>query len=224
MRERALPWAVAGAALLMLMISNGLVVTGITAFDEALLAEFGWSRGALKFRDLLTLLLAGAFAPFVGILIDRLGVRPLMIAGGLLLAASYLAYSAIASLGHVYAIHLVFGLVLTACGLNVAVIWVSQWFVRHRGTAIGLALVGTSLGGMLFPPLIVALMQAQGWRSSFAWLALTPAAHRPPRPSARTDARPPSACRRSAPTIRRRRAGASPTRRATSPTARRCAR
>lgn len=174
MRQRILPWAVAFSALLMLMISNGLVVTGITAFDEALLKEFGWSRGALKFRDLLTLLLAGAFAPFIGILIDRFGVRPLMIAGSLLLALGYLAYAGIQHIGHVYLIHLLFGVVLTACGLNIAVIWVSQWFVRHRGTAIGLALVGTSLGGMFFPPVIVALTQALGWRASFAWLALSP--------------------------------------------------
>lgn len=174
MRQRILPWAVAFSALLMLMISNGLVVTGITAFDEALLKEFGWSRGALKFRDLLTLLLAGAFAPFIGILIDRFGVRPLMIAGSLLLALGYLAYASIQHIGHVYLIHLLFGVVLTACGLNIAVIWVSQWFVRHRGTAIGLALVGTSLGGMFFPPVIVALTQALGWRASFAWLALSP--------------------------------------------------
>lgn len=174
MRQRILPWVVAFSALLMLMISNGLVVTGITAFDEALLKEFGWSRGALKFRDLLTLLLAGAFAPFIGILIDRFGVRPLMIAGSLLLALGYLAYASIQHIGHVYLIHLVFGVVLTACGLNIAVIWVSQWFVRHRGTAIGLALVGTSLGGMLFPPVIVAMTQALGWRASFAWLALSP--------------------------------------------------
>lgn len=174
MRQRILPWVVAFSALLMLMISNGLVVTGITAFDEALLKEFGWSRGALKFRDLLTLLLAGAFAPFIGILIDRFGVRPLMIAGSLLLALGYLAYASIQHIGHVYLIHLLFGVVLTACGLNIAVIWVSQWFVRHRGTAIGLALVGTSLGGMFFPPVIVALTQALGWRASFAWLALSP--------------------------------------------------
>ncbi|GIX32245.1 MAG: MFS transporter [Lysobacterales bacterium] len=174
MRQRILPWVVAFSALLMLMISNGLVVTGITAFDEALLKEFGWSRGALKFRDLLTLLLAGAFAPFIGILIDRFRVRPLMIAGSLLLALGYLAYASIQHIGHVYLIHLVFGVVLTACGLNIAVIWVSQWFVRHRGTAIGLALVGTSLGGMLFPPVIVAMTQALGWRASFAWLALSP--------------------------------------------------
>lgn len=174
MIRRLFPWIIAGAALVMLMISNGMVITGITAFDEALIDEFGWGRGSLKFRDLLTFLIAGAIAPFLGVLIDRLGVRPLMIAGSVLLAGSYLAYTQIGHITHVYIIHAVFAAVLVACGLNVAVIMVSQWFVRRRGTAIGLALAGTSLGGMVFPPIIVALTAAYGWRGGFAVLAAVP--------------------------------------------------
>lgn len=149
--QRFFPWLIALAALVLLMVSNGLTLTGITAFDEALLNEFGWSRGALKFRDLLTLMITGLAAPFIGILIDRVGVRPLIVAGSILLGLMYFAYGHVQSLLHVYLIHVAFAVVLVACGLNVAVILVSQWFVRHRGTAIGIALVGTSLGGMVFP-------------------------------------------------------------------------
>jgi MFS family permease len=170
--NRIYPWIIALAALLMLMVSNGLTIIGITAFDESLLKEFGWSRGALKFRDLLTLMITGAMAPFIGVLIDRVGVRPLIIAGSVALAGSYFAYSQIQSIYHVYLIHAVFAAVLIAAGLNVAVILVSQWFVRHRGTAIGIALVGTSLGGIFFPPLIVSLIQAHGWREAFVTLSM----------------------------------------------------
>lgn len=174
MKQRVFPWLIALAALVLLMVSNGMVLTGITAFDESLLREFGWSRGALKFRDLLTLLLTGLAAPFIGILIDRLGVRPLILVGSVLLGLMYFAYGHVSSLLHVYLIHVAFAVVLVACGLNVAVILVSQWFVRHRGTAIGIALVGTSLGGMVFPPVIVELIADGGWRDGFRILALVP--------------------------------------------------
>jgi MFS family permease len=174
MKARVMPWVIAVAALLLLMVSNGLTLTGITAFDESLLREFGWSRGALKFRDLLTLVLTGLAAPFIGVAIDRFGVRPMIIAGSVLLAAAYFAYGMISSITHVYLIHLLFAVVLVACGLNVAVILVSQWFVRHRGTAIGIALVGTSLGGMVFPPLIVHLVRDGAWRDAFQLLAIVP--------------------------------------------------
>ena len=172
--KRIYPWLIAVLGLLVLLVSNGLIFTGITAFDESLLTEFGWSRGALKFRDLLTLLLTGLLAPLMGALIDRAGPRLLAMAGSLLLAALYLAYSRVGAIGHVYLIHIGFAVVLSAAGLNVAVIMVSQWFVARRGTAIGIALIGTSLGGVVFPKLIVSMLPALGWRQSFLWLSAIP--------------------------------------------------
>jgi len=170
------PWLMALLAMLMLLVSNGLTIPAVTAFDTTLLDEFGWSRAELKFRDLVTLLLAGLLAPIIGIFIDRLGPRRLASVGLLLLAALYFAYSKIASIQHVYLIHVGFAAVLAASGLNVAVIMVSQWFVAKRGTAIGIALLGTSLGGMVFPKLVVALLPSLGWRESFVWLAFVPLA------------------------------------------------
>ena len=65
-------WYVAVVAMLTLLVSNGMTITGITIFDPAILQEFGWSRGDLKFRDLLQLALSGLMAPFIGSLADAL--------------------------------------------------------------------------------------------------------------------------------------------------------
>lgn len=172
--KRCYPWLMAACAMLAMLISNGLTITGLSVFDASLLHEFGFSLGALKFRDLITLVLTGVVAPFIGILIDRVGVRVLLMAGSVLLGVAYLAYSQITALWQIYAIHVVFAAVLVATGLNVAVILVSQWFVKHRGTAIGIALVGGSLSGVVFSQLNVFLLQHFGWRTSFDWLALAP--------------------------------------------------
>ena len=172
--KRYYPWLMAIMGLLVLMVSNGLTITGITAFDEALLTQFDWSRGALKFRDLITLLLAGVMAPFIGIAIDKVGPKILILIGSLMLAVLYFAYSKIGSITHVYLIHVGFAAVLVAAGLNVAVIMVSQWFVTKRGTALGITLVGTSLGGVVLPKVIVAMLPVMGWRESFVWLSLVP--------------------------------------------------
>ena len=40
--------------MLVLLVSNGLTATALSVYDESLLNEFGWSRGELKFRDLVT--------------------------------------------------------------------------------------------------------------------------------------------------------------------------
>jgi len=174
-KNRMYPWFIAVFAAVVLMVSNGQTISGLSVFDRAFIDEFGWSLGEIKFRDMITLLLAGLVAPLFGILIDRLGVRRCMLAGWVLLILGNIAYSRLESLTGLYLVHALFSLVLVACGLNAAVILVSKWFTRHRGTAIGIALMGTSLGGIVFPQYGTAMIEALGWRGAFAWGSLFPA-------------------------------------------------
>ena len=164
------PWLMLAAATLSMMISNGLCISGITVFDEVLLTEFNWDRSTLKLRGLITFALAGALAPLMGVFIDRLGVRKIMAAGYVLLALCFVLYSQLGAisdpLAQMYLIHGLFGLVLVCCGLNVSVILASSWFVRRRGFAIGMVVVGTSIGGMVFPPLGNWMIGAYGWRAA----------------------------------------------------------
>ncbi len=169
-------WIIAGCALLALWVSNGLIIPGITAFDPALLDEFDWSRGTLKFRDLITFALVGLLGPLAGALADRYGVRRFMIFGAALLAVCLFFYGRITSVTEMYAIHVLFAVVLATCGLIVAIMLVSNWFVEKRGTAIGITLVGTSLGGMFFPPFATRLITEHGWRQAFALEAVFPIA------------------------------------------------
>ncbi|QFU75544.1 MFS transporter [Halioglobus maricola] len=165
--KQAFPWVIAILASLVLMVSNGMSISGLSVFDESLLNEFGWNRGELKFRDMITLGVTGLAAPFLGVLLDRYGVRACMIVGWVLLGGAYYLYSSINSLGDMYLVHVILGFVLVLCGLNAGVILVSNWFVEKRGTAIGIALVGTSLGGAIFPQYGTAMIEAVGWRDAY---------------------------------------------------------
>jgi sugar phosphate permease len=173
--QKYYPWVISGFACIALLVSNGMSITGLSVFDEYLLDEFGWSRGELKFRDMVTFSTSALLAPFGGIFIDRLGVRRCMLTGWILLALAYLGYSQMDSLAALYTVHAALGLVLVFCGLNPAVILVSSWFQGKRGVAIGIALVGTSLGGMLFPQYGTLMAQSTGWRETMQWAVLFPA-------------------------------------------------
>jgi predicted MFS family arabinose efflux permease len=221
--------------LLVLFVSNGFTATAVSVFDEALLGEFGWERGPFKFANGLNFAITAVLAPFVGIVIDRLNPKRLLVTGLALLAGAYLAFSrlgiaradssivalgAIAlaglavmlviiwrssialwlracaalvvvvvmavviryayvsptALGHLYVIYVVFSLALSTAGTMVVIVLVSSWFLEHRGLAIGIALLGTSAGGIVLSPVNAWLIENVGWRASFAWLALLPVA------------------------------------------------
>jgi MFS family permease len=167
-------WIIAVSAMLALMTTNGIVISGIRIFDPALLEEFGWTRAELTFRDFLTFAIAGALGPAAGALADRFGVRRMMAFGASLLAVCLYFYSRLQSASQMYAIHVAFAAVLASCGLIVAIMLVSRWFVDKRGLAIGITVVGTSLGGMFFPQLNPWLIAGWGWRRAFVIQGIFP--------------------------------------------------
>src|SRR3712207_9259060 len=89
--------------------------------------------------------MSGATSPLVGMLVDRLGPRRLILIGGCLLAAGMIATSYATALWHVV---LLYGVVMTlganCLGLVVFVPLLSRYFVRNRGMA---GSVGQSANG-----------------------------------------------------------------------------
>jgi len=171
---RGSPWLIAFIGLFILMITNGLTATAISVFDESLINEFGWSRGELKFRDFLNFAVVALFAPLGGLMLDRFGARRLLMLGCVVLASAYFAYSRLEGLMQMYAIHVAFALTLLTAGTMVVIVLVSSWFVEKRGLAIGIALLGTSAGSFILPPLNAELIARIGWRQTFAFEALFP--------------------------------------------------
>ena len=167
-------WIIVFCSFLMLWVTNGLTLSGLTVFDKPILDEMSWKVGGLKFRDFITLMGTGLLAPFVGGIADKIGVRIPMMISIVTLSAGYFLYSTIESLTMVYLIHFLFAITLASGGLVINVMLVSRWFLENRGAALGLALVGTSMGNALFPQINTYLLSMYGWRDSFQIVALVP--------------------------------------------------
>lgn len=169
-------WMMVACGFLILLVTNGMTLTGVTIFDKVLLAEFGWQRGALKLRDLITFAGAGMIAPLFGYFADKGHIKNCLLAGCGFLAAGFIAYSRVETLTGVYVAHALFGLALASAGIVSVVFLVSSHVpASRRGLALGLALVGSSFGNSVFPQLNLSLLKTLDWRSAFAALSLIPA-------------------------------------------------
>jgi MFS family permease len=163
---------VVGAVWVTLAIASGLYFS-FPVFFVALLEEFDWSRGATAAAFSISSIVQGMLSPMVGILVDRLGPRRVMLGGACLLGGACVLSSRIGSL---WSLYLVTG-VLAAAGVC-AVSWVpsgaliARWFTERRGSMMGLAFSGMGAGVLVIGPLAQWLIAGYGWRAAYLVLGL----------------------------------------------------
>jgi MFS family permease len=171
-------WAIVPATFIIILVTNGLTVGGIAAFDPALIAQLGVTRGAIKIGDAIQLAVASSLTLVAGQLVDRYGYRRLMLVGVASLLWSFYALGQVASIQDYYWSRAWMGLGLACAGMAVCMVAVSRWFVASRGLAIGIVLAGTSFGNGLMPTVFTALITSYGWRDAtlftLALLAVLP--------------------------------------------------
>jgi len=163
-------WLVVALAFVAALIGAG-TRSAPTIFIHPFETEFGWSRAAIAGAISVNLLLYGLGAPISGRLIDRFGTRIVVSANLLLLA---LAVTAAAGITALWQLSVLWGVVigLTAGGGSVLTASIaSHWFVTHRGLIIGLLGTASSMGQMIFIPLLMWVTVTVGWRAATIVLA-----------------------------------------------------
>lgn len=162
-------WAIVPAVFVILLVTNGLTVGGIAAFDPTLIRELGVTRAEVKLGDAIQLGVTALLTVLTGWLADRYGVRVVMVFGCLALAWGFFSLGDVRSLADLYWSRFWMGLGLAGAGLAICMVAVSRWFALRRGLALGIVLAGTSLGNGLFPWVFTRLIQIEGWREATAW-------------------------------------------------------
>jgi MFS family permease len=167
-------WVVLVAGTLGMIMSSPGQTYVISMFVDHFITELSIDRTTVS--ALYTgATLAGSFAlPKVGRYIDRQGSRKAVVAITLLFGLACFAMSRVAGV-----VSLALGFVamrmmgqgsMTLVSANV----INQWWVRRRGTVMGLSgMAAALLGTGLFPPLVNRLISTLGWRSAFVVLGLT---------------------------------------------------
>ena len=182
-------WVIVAICVLALIVSNGLSIGGIPVYykfvQNDLVASGAVPQDKIQsvygLAPALTFLLAGFFAPIAGYLLQKFNARTMMLIGCVILGSGLIIYSQATSAMFVYAAHILLGTSLGFVGVLVSTVLVSTWFIKKRGTALGIVLTGTSFGGVLIPMISTPLIANYGWRTAMIlvsliiWIILLPA-------------------------------------------------
>ncbi|MBM2824349.1 MAG: hypothetical protein HW402_13 [Dehalococcoidales bacterium] len=162
-------WLVVIISLLTVAISYGIRYS-FSVFYVAILREFGWSRADTALVFSINVIVYGVSAPIAGLAIDRFGPRKLLTIGAILLAIATAASSRTSQIWHLYILFGVvasLGICVTGYVTNAAM--VSRWFIKRRGTALGIFALGFAVAFSMSSGVEYLTTQI-GWRGSFVAL------------------------------------------------------
>lgn len=168
-------WLIVVASLSGLMVGSAPVGTfGFSVLMKPLSTQLGMSRGDISLGFAISHTITAISSLFVGYLMDRFGIRRVMIPGILLFAVATASYGMV-SVDHASWIYLVFffgGLFAAAQQPIGYVKIISLWFDDRRGLALGIALAGVGLGTLLMPQLAGFVDRQYGTQAAFAALGM----------------------------------------------------
>ena len=165
-------WYVVAGTFLSQLFVVGFFTYAVSLLSAPVREEFGVSMEQVMYSLTLGTLVGVVAMPVAGILIDRYSSRWVMALGLVAVAAGLLA---LASATTITQYILFFGLTMAIAhsfaGTLASSATISRWFSSSRGKALGIAAIGTSVGGILIPALMTHWLELVGWRTSVEWFA-----------------------------------------------------
>ena len=162
-----------------------MVITSVPIFQAtavwavALESQFGWSRTQLGLALSFTRVEGSITGPIAGYLVDRMGTRFMVFTGLMVLTIGFFLFSQVQNLWMLYLAYFIMSVGQGQAGWLTVMTMMNHWFLRHRGLAMGLAMMGMGIGTLVLIPIIAWLINPDadrlGWRHTaeiFAVVAL----------------------------------------------------
>ncbi len=135
--------------------------------------EFGWSRGTISVAVSLGLVFFGLTAPFSAALMERFGVRKVMLIA-LVTVATGAGLTTL--MDAPWQLDLLWGVVVGgatgAVSVPLAATVANRWFYERRGLVTGILTASNASGQMIFLPALAWLATNYGWRWAAASVAI----------------------------------------------------
>jgi len=159
-------WIIFGVTFLVLITTAGIRSTpGVLLVPLG--KEFGWDRATVSLAVSLGLVMFGLCGPFAAALMERFGVRRIML---IALTTNVCATALTTFIQAPWQLDLLWGVAVglatgaTATVLSAVV--ANRWFVKRRGLVVGLLTASNATGQLIFLPLLAALATGINWRAA----------------------------------------------------------
>ncbi|MBN9002176.1 MAG: MFS transporter, partial [Rhizobiales bacterium] len=127
--------------------------------------SFGWSIDTISVAAAVGIFLYGLAGPFAAAVMNQFGIRRTVMGALVLMSAATAASYFMTKPWHLF---LTWGL-LTGIGSGavanvLGAVIVNRWFVKNRGTVMGLLTAATATGTLIFMPGLSVVVERGGWQ------------------------------------------------------------
>lgn len=165
-------WFIVAAGLAIMAVGWGGVYNCSGLFLQPVGDDLGFTRSQISATMTIRALVHMLAAFLAGRIYRRFDMLRLMKVASLVLVTSFFTYSLATTLFQFYLISAVSSLALSLVAVVPLSIILSNWFVENQGTAMGLAFMGSGVGGMILNAVTGYWISAYGWRPAYQMLAI----------------------------------------------------
>jgi len=165
-------WYVVVAVCFATGMSTGIISNVFGQFIKPVCAGLNFTRQQMSMNQTIISAIALAFAMVWGSLSKKIRLHRWMCVAAVVQPLMYFSYSFAANLVVFYGITVVLGIFNCFLSLMVFSYIIGNWFVKGRGTALGLASMGTGIGGMIMNPVASSLIVSFGWQRAYQVIGL----------------------------------------------------
>lgn len=165
---RFLGWRMVAVAFFVDFIAVGFFFYSYGVFFKAIAEEFGDSRFGVSIGIMLTQVAGALVAPLIGQALDRYPLRNVQVIGATLMGLGFIGLGFVETQLQFYTVLGFFiGCGAGAMGQLATSKLVANWFMKKRGTALGIAATGISASGVVMPAISAWIILTYGWREGF---------------------------------------------------------
>jgi predicted MFS family arabinose efflux permease len=171
MKEFRQNWRVLAVAFMCLLFAFSAPAFSLPFLFRSVIEEFGWTREQATLLASAKYGTGAIFSIVAGRFIDVIGVRKVLISVSALGALAMVSFLWTPNLTIYYLSGVLLG--IASPGTIVAIkVLISRTFHSSQGTAMGVAMLGTSVGSVIVPIAITFLIGQYGWRVAIAMMSL----------------------------------------------------
>ena len=165
-------WYIVIASAILMGVSWGITLNTASLFVNPISSDLEISRKLMNVTFSIRSLTQLTISLLFGIILTRFKLSNLMKLSSIVSVLSLYLHSHIESLGSLYLLTATLGVSTILLGTMPLSVIINNWFYKKNGTALGIAFMGSGIGGMIFNYLVGKWISLYDWRIAYQLLAL----------------------------------------------------